>query len=668
MPSSNDDGGFDRRKMLKYLGAGGAAGLAGCSGGGGDDPTETATATETTEGGMDTTTETTEQTTTQAPPPEVGGTYIAASTSTAGAPHGLNVDDTTTGARIDKLLDTGGFALGPQTFAPQLFAEWDINDSFDQVDITLREGLTFGAGYGELTADDILYELNEIVLLTGDDDWFGFTDTQFYQIGPDNEFLEFEKTGTYSFRVELPVSKPQWLHESIVLDQYWYPQELLSPYVDNQDAEGLRQDSDIVEGRIYQGEEYNMGPYRFVEWNRGSSWQFERNPNYYLKDAADEEPWASDDYYRIENTPYFEQYQYQQFDEQSTALSSFDAGEVTSVGLPEKDVNTYLGQDGNQVYRNQFDNGVFWLNMNHRINGWEALRRDPNHNIDSQKVRQAMGELYDQETIIEEVNNGFAIPLNTYHPSWGPFYPPDDALYIPEGTVERARSLMEEAFSGTDYGFDQQGRLTRPNGNQVQLTAAVTAGSESTATAAEYMQSRLESVGIDLSLDTLQWQSLLGNYAQNSADNVEGVDEPEFSISGFNGGPWDQAASAQDWSFMFGLGFSTSPYSPWSAIRSTMTREGSFNLWGYHQDQFDIAQKVTDASTATDPSVTQEEMTELFAFLSRDMPVVWTQSQLLHSAYQNNVGNFPGQQTDFGWEATSFFKAPDDIALAFTSQ
>ncbi len=665
MPSGNDDGGFDRRRMLKYLGAGSAAGLAGCSGGGGDggdDPTPTDTPTDTT------TDETTDGTPTQAPPPDVSGTFTAASTSTAGAPHGYFVDDTTTAARLDKLMDTGGFALGPETFAPQTFESWEINDSFDVVDIKLREGLTFGAGYGEYTAEDIMFSLNEIMLLTGEDDWFGFTDTQFYQLGEENELISFEKTGTYSIRAELPVSKPQWLHETPFTAQYFYPKSLLEPYVQNQDVEGIETDSDIVEGAIYQGEEYNMGPYNFVQREQGSNWQFSRNSNYYLKEAADEEPWASDPYYRLENTPYFENYNYQQFDDQSTALSAFDDDQVTSVGLPQADINTYLGQEGNQIFRSQFDNGVFWLNINHRINGWEALRDDPNHNIDDRKVRQAIAELYDQQTIINEINNGFAVPLNTFHPSWGPFYPPDDSLYIPEGSAQRAKSLLQEAFADTDYGYDEQARLVRPNGEQVTLNTVRTVGSESTEAAAEFMLGRLRNAGIEAELASAQWQTLLGNYAANSANNVEGVDEPDFNIGFFNGGPWNQATSSEDWSLMFGLGFSTSPYAPWSAIRSTMTEQGTFNLWGYHQEEFDIGGTIAEASTASDPQTTQDLMTELFAFLSQDMPVVWTQSGYPHTAYQPDVVNFPGEATDFGWEATSFFKSPDDIALGFASE
>ena len=661
--------------MLKYLGAGGVAGLAGCTGDDGDGtPTATETDAMTTTDGTGTTTQGTTQETEETPTETeqkeeipVGGTFTYASTSTSGAPHPLFVDDTTTSARLEKLYDGPGSELGPETFYPEWFESWEMNDSYDAVEYTIRDGLTWGAGYGQLTAEDYMYLLNEIVLLSGDSDWFGFTDTQFYRIGPDNEFISYEKTGPLSIRAELPVSKPQWLHEDPLTAQVALPKELLQKYVPNQDAEGIEKDSEVVDGKLSQGES-NLGPYEFKNWERGAQWQFARNDDYYLKDHADEDVF-SDPYYDFRNAPYFDEYRYQVFQEGSQTLNALDTGEVDATGIDTRKVSEYRGRDDITIWESKFDNGVFWLNLNHRINGWEGLRRDPNFSGDSRMIRQAMAELYDQETIIRQINNGNAVPLNTFHPRWGPFYPPESELYLPEGSVDQARSLLEDGLSGTDYGWDARGRLNTPEGEQLELKAVRTTGNPAVEISSNFMKQQLSDVGIKLDVTAAQWQTLLVNYAINSSNNVEGVDEPDFSIGSFNGGPWNQSASAEDWSLMFGLGFSTSPYAPWSAVRSTMPEKGTFNLWGYHQNELDIQQVIADASTADNPETTQEKMTELFAFLSRDMPVVWTQSGYITVGYQDELGPFPGQPTADGYEATSFFKSPDaDRLMGFQQE
>jgi len=632
--------------MLKYLGVGSAAAVAGCTDGGGDD--ETTTTEDTGDGGE--TTETTTQTTQEEFDRAVGGTFTFASTSTSGAPNPLRVEDTTTDARLNKLYDYPGSELGPETFQPLLFGDMSINDSFDVVEYTLRDGLMFGAGYGQLTADDYMTLLNEIVLNTGDDDWYGFTDTQFYRVGPDQELISYEKVDDLTIRAELPVSKPQWLHEDPFTTQYPVPEDLIMEYAPDEDVEGLDSDPAFAEGQLATGD-HNLGPYNFEAWERGSQWQFSRNEDYYLQEHADEDVWSTDPYYDYSESPYFEEYRYQQFDESQTAQSALEAGEVEAASIPSRDVSKFRGVDDITLWESKFDNGVFWLNINHRANSWAPLR-------ESREVRYAMANLYDKQTVIQNVYQGNAVPLSTFHPSWGPFYPSEDDLFTPEGSVERAKELLEEGTS-SEYGYDESGNFIGPEGEQVTLSTVRTTGNPATEVAANYMQQRLEEAGIQMEIDAQQWQSLLLNYAMNSHENVEDVSEDDLDwgpIGSFNGGPWDQATSSEDWSLMFGLGFSTSPYAPWSAVKSTMAEQGTFNLWGYSQDEFDIISTIDEASTASDSNVTQQNLTELFGFLSRDMPVVWTNSGYNVYGYSDDIVGFPGDETDDGYKATSYFR------------
>lgn len=625
MPQGNNDVPFRRRKVLQTAGVLGAAGLAGCSTNTDKTPTDGSTGTGDTPSPTD------------VPERTVGGEYVFGSTSTPSGFNPLRVSDTTTSLRVNMVYDYPGGTYDDSTFLPGLLKSWELTDNNQTVKYELQDGLEFGGDYGQLTAEDVVYNLNELMLLTGDDDWYGFTDTNFYQIGPDSELIEFEQTGDLTFEATLPVSKPVWLHEDPLRYQWFLPKEFLQPYVESQDAEGLDKDPYVTEAQYSTG---NLGPYQFDSWNRNSQMVFTRNPDYYRREAIGQ--FENLDY---SESPYWERLTFQQFEESSTALSALETGEIDAAEIPDTKVQNWRNKQSTKLYESPFDNGVFWLNLNHRINGWDPIR-------ESREVRYALGNIYDPDTIIEEAYNGLAVPLRTFHPSWGPYYPPDDQLTSLPGDLEKAKQQLESGTSD-EYGYDGD-RFMGPDG-QVELSMVRTTGNPSVEVAANYLKQRLNQAGIKSSIEAKQWSTLLQNYAMNSADNVDDVDEPDWSIGPFNGGPWDQSASSEQWDIMLGLGFSTSPYAPWSAVRSTLDEKGSFNLWGYTQDEYDIASFIGEASTADSRDKLESMMTELFAFISEDMPFIFTSSGYEVWGYQNDIIGLPGQKTDSGRKSTDYF-------------
>lgn len=628
MSQGNNDVPFRRRKVLQTAGVLGAAGLAGCS-----------TNTDKTDspGGSTDSTEDT-ATPTDMPEKEVGGEFKMASLSTPSSLNPLRADDTTTATRIAMMLDAPGGQYDDTTFLPGWLKSWELTGDSDVVKYELHDGLEFGGEYGQLTAEDIMYNLEELMLLTGDDDWYGFTDTDFYQIGPNSEMIEFEQTGELTFEAKLPVSKAVWLHEDPLLDQWFLPKEFLKPYRDAEDVEGLDKDPYITDAIYSKG---NLGAYEFDAWKRGSQMSFTRNDDYYRRTMVGE--FEDLDFSK---SPYWETFTFQQFDESSTALNALKTGEVDNAGIPDTKVANFRNNEGTKLYESPFDNGVFWLNLNHRINGWDPIR-------ESRDVRYAIGNIFDPDTVIAEAYNGLAVPLRTFHPSWGPYYPSDDKLTSLPGDLEKAKEQLE-AGTSDEYGYEGE-KFMGPDG-QVELNIVTTTGNPSVEVAGNYLQQRLEQAGIKSNLEAKQWSTLLQNYAMNSADNVEGVDEADWSTGAFNGGPWNQSASKEDWDLMLGLGFSTSPYAPWSAIKATLPEKATFNLWGYTQDEYDIAEFIGQASTESDLEKLRSQMTELFSFISEDMPFIFTSSGYNVSGYQNDIIGIPGKKTPSGGrKSTSYW-------------
>ena len=637
------------------IGAAGAAGLAGCSGEQGTDtPSDTPSATPTptdTVGQQTPTTSRYEQL-------EVGGDLVISTTSTASSLNPFRADDTTTSGRINLLFDYPGGTYDPDTFLPGLFKSWELADSNDVVEYELHEGLEFGDPDGrfdrtELTAEDFIYTLNNLVLLTGDEDWYGYTDTSQYQIGPDSELVSFEKTGKYSLRAELPVTKPTWIHEDPMLFQWVLPKQFIKSYREDEDVEGFDQDEYITKAKYSYG---NLGRFEFDRWKRDSEFVVTRNPDWYKREKVGK--FNAVDYSKA---PYFESVTIQLFEESSTQLSALKSGDIAWAGIPSGKVANFKGKDndGISTYLSPFDNSVFWLNINHRINGWEPLRNG-DHNHDSRKVRYAIGNAYNPETLIEQAHNGLGQRIKTMHARWGPYYPDPDSLASIGGDLEEARQLLEEGTS-SDYGYTNDGTFVGPDGEQVRLKGVRTTGTPSIEIEASYTKSRLNKLGIQYDIEALQWSTLLGNYAQNSVSNTDGVSESDLRwgpVGPFNGGPWDQSTSAKDWDLMHGLGFSTSPYAPWGTVRVTMGEQQSFNLWGYHQDELNIGEKVGNLSTAEDKETIQQGMTELFQFLANDQPLIFKYTPAGVTGYRDRVAGIVGERDvdGFDYRAKSYWQ------------
>jgi len=318
-------------------------------------------------------------------------------------------------------------------------------------------------------------------------------------------------------------------------------------------------------------------------------------------------------------------------------------------------VEDLRGQDGITLWESPF--GLFngWLNLNHRINGWAPIR-------ESTGVRRAFANLFDSETVIEEIYRGNANRTATFHPEWGPYYPPEDDLFVAEGTVERAKELLQSGTS-TDYGYDGDDAFVGPDGTQVELTGVRPIGNTEIELEAQYTEFRLSDAGIALDLQAESWSSVLSDYAANSVDNVDGVDQADWVVGYFNGGPWNQSASAEEWDLMFGHGFEVAPYTPWSTVESVAAARGTFNLWGIDLEGMDLSSTLTEASRASDPDTTRRLTTDAFAFLSEKTPLVWSRTDVEFVGYTDGVTYFPGEARDWGARAETFFERPDPARL-----
>lgn len=570
-----------RRKFIKYGGLAGVSGLAGCLGGDGSDGGD---------GGDDGL-------------PEVQGTFINGSSTDARTMYHVGNADGNTDARIGLILD-GAYTL---TDDREVFPLWlDIENTGDsQVYVcTLRDNLQWGAGYGQMTADDWVYHIQEV----HQGGWAGSAAAGQWA------GINVEETGNLEFQVELPQPNADFPFEPPMWGAYCLPRGLTEQYASDEDVEGIQQDEEI-QTIAYGG---NLGPYTWDTWNRESEFRAARNDEYYMReiDALPEE-WSK--------APYFEENVYRVIEEESTRLQALRQGEITSSSIPLDRIEEFDSEDGLDVYSIP-QPYMSMLVYNQRANGWDGLR--------VKEVRQALSMAVDKSVIVEQILRGNAEFSFTFQPQWSEWY--DDSQVTEFGFedtfgVDMARERLE-ANLPSDHGYDGD-TLVGPDGEQITLTHVISEGSENTQTIAEYIGQQLEQLGFAHELEILQFNQMQNQYLANSVPEDA---DPEYTTqSPFNAGDRDTATSAEPWDLNSGIAFNTYPFAPGSTD-AFWKEQATTNYFGYIPS-IDTAARYETLRASSDREEREAAFAEILGVLSEDQPVNFLSMSDDASGYQENV-------------------------------
>ncbi|MDS0298292.1 ABC transporter substrate-binding protein [Halogeometricum sp. S1BR25-6] len=585
--------GINRRSWLKALGVAGVTGLAGCSGddGNASTGTESATATDGSELG------TAEGTNTAMDElPDVSGTYRTDISGSLATLNPLYNNEQGAADVVSYALDLGyGFRPGTEYF-PQLY---DLTtDGGDVWVASVREGLQFGGDYGEVTAEDFVYQITEL----HQSDWAATADASSWP-----SEVNVEQTGTYEFQIELPNPNPLYPETYDPL-LYPVPKALLEPFVGEQDAQGLENNPELTELQFVEGG--NLGAYSLDQWNRSSNITFTRNENYYLREAED----VPD---RFGNAPYFEELEVQVTQEQAARLGALEAGQTDSVAVPPNRVTEFDGMDGVDVYQiPQPFNEVCVYNM--RDNGWNA---GPGNLFQKKKFRQGLGCAVNKQALVQGVFRDYAQVQYTWQPQWSQWYPDESEimqfgtgdLYGPEAT----RSRIREAISDTDYSYGNDGQLLTPSGDQVELSLYHSAGQNTERNMAQYIAQEFgDNAGIQVNVQAIDGTQFTNNYWQQQVP--DDPDQYEWSNGPYNAGP-REVTSANPWDMSVVFGLNTYPLNPTTAS-VFFSRDSSYNPYGYYPS-WNAEELFQRANSAASEEELQPIFTEIFKNVAEDQPM-----------------------------------------------
>lgn len=365
----------------------------------------------------------------------VGGEWASGATTDAETLFFPEINDVPSGNRVGLTLD-GAYQVDENNEIQPLWM--DIEDSGDsQVYVcTLRDNLEWSEEYGSMTAEDWVYQIENVHTIDGGEDhpWDEETPPS-TQTSDWSQVANVEATGELEFQLELEAVNPAFPLEPVLWGAYCAPKGLYEKYVPS--AEDLRQSQEFNE-LTFTG---NLGPYKFERWERQAEFVATRNDDYYMQAHADEmgEEWA--------DAPYTEEYTYRVISEQATRLEALRQGEITSTGIPPDRFEDFNDLGEVDVYQipQPFLSIVAY---NQRANGWDPLR--------TREVRQALSMSVDKRQVTEQIYRGLAEWTHTFQPRWSQWY--DDSQVTPFGVDDSydtagARRMLAE-HTGSDFGYE----------------------------------------------------------------------------------------------------------------------------------------------------------------------------------------------------------------------
>jgi peptide/nickel transport system substrate-binding protein len=562
----------------------------------------------------------------------VQGTYTSASSVDAQSLNWLTTADATSGGFVTATLD-GAWAIKPEQ---EIFPLWaDISTDDGRVyEVELRDNLQWGGDYGQQTAEDWVYMIENV--FQAKPNWSGYPNAgDWFRQNPDSGELEpipVEKTGTYTFEIQLFDVDPSFPFKPVMWRQQCIPRGLLEKYVPNRDGEGLKQDEEL-NTLAYTG---NLGPYNFEKWDRTSQYVVTRNEDYYLHDVDDVPE-------RFTNAPYFEQEVVKIIKEESARLGALRSGDVHSAGIPPDKASQFenIGSINVNVTPQPYAR-ILVYNM--RANGWEPFR--------SKAVRQALAFAVNKQAIVENVLRGYADVAQTMQPKWSKWY--DDSTVVEYGVgdrygPEKTRSRLADALSETEYRYDGDA-LVDGSGEQVTLTLYFDQGQPTEQTIGEFVaQEFQQNAGIAVEPKSIATSTFQDKFVKTSPP--QGV-EPEWSAGVFNGGPRDVATSENPWDMSINLQFNTYPFTPASS-KGFFERQGGINFYGYYPEA-DIAGLYEQAAQTTEEARRTELFGEAFGLISEEQPFGFLAMPSSITGYDERVVGYD-EEFNTGWDSQTWY-------------
>jgi peptide/nickel transport system substrate-binding protein len=337
----------------------------------------------------------------------------------------------------------------------------------------------------------------------------------------------------------------------------------------------------IAEGKNAGMHPIGTGPFKFEDWVPNDHFTATRNPHYWRP-----------------GLPYLDQITYRPITDADSRASALEAGNIDIMHTDLPEVILQFRDNDNYNYIDDSQHVVGEPDMNFIMCN---LSMAPMDNI---KVRQAMAMAVSSQEYSKIIDKGVNAPTNQPFIPGSPYYAVDSGYPAYNPTAAKALVKEVEAEIGKPVAFTL---IETPDASSVQ--------------AAEYLQSRLEAVGFQVSLTQYQ----------------ESVEINNALAGTYQAALWRQFAAVDpDLNYLW-----------WSPTEIF----GSLNP-NFAQNKDPVIQTLLETGRqSTDPAVRAKAYQQIAQRLNVDLPYIWNDRATWAIVSASNVQNFNNPDLPSGGKA-----------------
>lgn len=193
------------------------------------------------------------------------------------------------------------------------------------------------------------------------------------------------------------------------------------------------------------------GPFKLVEWNRGTGAELVKNENYWQK-----------------GVPYLDKIVFREIEADSTRVLGFQAGEGdVLLTVPHKDVADLQKKKNLKVQK---------IGSGQWVAVWFNTRKPP---FDNKQVRQALSKALDRKAIMDSVYYGLGSPATGFLPAYfkeyyggkDPYNPDEAKKLLKEAGYSQAKPLKVDLMYRAEEVVQEMATIVQAMWAQVGVTA-----------------------------------------------------------------------------------------------------------------------------------------------------------------------------------------------------
>lgn len=323
---------------------------------------------------------------------------------------------------------------------------------------------------------------------------------------------------------------------------------------------------------------YGTGPFMLKKWDKGVKIELNANPNY----------WGT--------KPGIETLVFRPIPEPTARVAALLNGEVDMIVVVPPDSVQMIKDNANLVYEQGPSLHYWFIQLN--------TTAAP---FDKKEVRQAVNYAVDKEGLTRDVLQGSAVPATQPLPAASWSYNPDVKGYPYD--PDKAKELL--AAAGYADGF-KTNMIIPQSGSGMMIPVQMN----------EFIQGNLRDVGIDVSIQSYEWVSYIGIWAQGLNEDVT---------------MGNQSIMASD------------PYVANFLLSGSFTpADGGWNIGYYDNPEVDTL--LSNALLTADKEERKKIYYEAWAKITEDAPWIFVCNDLQPMAFKNSVQGYqtnPAYVIDF---------------------